>query len=108
MVDPVSHEERAAFARKLKVAVVALVGVSSALVAVQADAALGGVALALVAGLVVGVPVAWFVVPTPSTPDQRRSRADAGRQEPTTDGSDGETTGRREREGRSPETRRQD
>jgi hypothetical protein len=83
MVDPVSAEERAAFTRKLQVAVTLLVGGSMGLATLGAGGALPQAGAATVAGLVVGVVVAWYIVPddpmptdrrTPPPPDQSRAR----------------------------------
>lgn len=68
MVGPVSREERTSFARKLKVALTGIVGLSGALVAVQADAPLRVVLAAGVGGLVVGAALAWFVLPDGDDP----------------------------------------
>jgi drug/metabolite transporter superfamily protein YnfA len=68
MVGPVSDEERSSFARKLKIALAAVVGLSGALVAIQADAAPGGVVVAAAGGLLVGAVLAWFILPDGSEP----------------------------------------
>ncbi|MFC7175564.1 hypothetical protein [Halosegnis marinus] len=63
MVDPVSNEERASFALKVKLAATALVAVSAGLIAVQAGATLPVLAGALAGGAVVGAALVWFVFP---------------------------------------------
>lgn len=73
MVGPISAAERSAFTRKIQVAVVLLVAVSTTLVAVQVDATGPQVAGALVVGLVVGALVAWYVVPDNPVPADRQA-----------------------------------
>jgi ammonia channel protein AmtB len=63
MVGPVSVAERSAFARKVKAALVAVIGASTGLVALANDASLAGVGIAAVAGLVVGVVLVRVVFP---------------------------------------------
>lgn len=63
MVGPISSEERSAAALKLKLALTALVAVSAGLIAVQGDASLPFVGLAVVGGAVVGAALVWFVFP---------------------------------------------
>jgi hypothetical protein len=68
MVRPVSPGERAAFARKVTVAVTLLVSASAGLVALGAGASTLEAGLAVAAGLPVGAAVAWYVVPTGESP----------------------------------------
>jgi hypothetical protein len=63
MVDPISDEERSAFALKVKVAIVVLVGGSAGLVAVANGASLALAGGAVLAGLVVGVVLVVIVFP---------------------------------------------
>ncbi|WP_415382284.1 hypothetical protein [Halosimplex sp. TS25] len=95
MVGPISDEERSSFSRRVTVGVTLLVGASGGLVALQVDPtplqALGAVAL----GLVVGYPLARFVVPTGSSPAtrQRQRRREQRRrieENPFADGGDDE------------------
>lgn len=64
MVGPISDADRSAFARRLQVAIVLVVGASGGLSAIEGGASTGGVALATVAGLVVGVILVWLVFPS--------------------------------------------
>lgn len=61
MVEPVSNEERSAFALKVKLALSGLVGVSAGLIALQAGASLPVVGAAMLGGLVIGAALIWFV-----------------------------------------------
>lgn len=63
MVQPVDPEERASFTRKLKLSLVAVVGLSGGLIAVQGDAPLPVVAATVAGGFVVGTALIWFVFP---------------------------------------------
>lgn len=63
MVGPISSADRAAFTLKVKLVLTGVVGVSAALIAVQAGGDLPTVAGALVAGSVVGAGLIWFVFP---------------------------------------------
>jgi hypothetical protein len=73
MVGPISTEERAAFARKLQVAVTLLVGGSMGLAALGAGGALPQAGAATIGGLAVGVLVAWYIVPDDPMPSDRRT-----------------------------------
>lgn len=68
MVRPVSPGERAAFARKVTVAVTLLVSASAGLVALGAGASPLEAGLAVAVGLPVGAAIAWYVVPTSESP----------------------------------------
>jgi hypothetical protein len=107
VVGPISEGERAAFTKKLKVGVAALVGVSGGLVALQVDATLLQTVAAVAAGLAVGAVLAWYIVPSgPMAPD-RRSRSRPERDNPFADGGQsGDEAGEqdradRDRDGRS-------
>jgi len=63
MVGPVSDEERASFAFRMKVGLTVLVAASAGLTALHGGASLPLVALAVVAGAAVGAPLVWFVFP---------------------------------------------
>ncbi|MFB6118668.1 hypothetical protein [Halosegnis sp.] len=76
MVGPISTEERERFALKMKLGLTALVAVSAALIAVQAGGGLPIIAMAAVAGAVVGWALIWFVFPGTGgrSPDGKRER----------------------------------
>ncbi|WP_459191404.1 hypothetical protein [Halosimplex sp. J119] len=106
MVDPISDEERSSFSRRVTIGVTLLVGASGGLVALQVDPtplqALGAVVL----GLIVGYPLARFVIPTGSSPAsrQRQRRREQQRrieENPFTDGEGGSTDGGRSDDSRS-------
>ncbi|WP_433623899.1 hypothetical protein [Halomicrococcus sp. NG-SE-24] len=61
MVGPISEEERTAAMMRLKVGIVSLVAVSSALVAFHGGAGPLGIVAALVFGLVVGAALTWYI-----------------------------------------------
>lgn len=63
MVGPISEEERESFALRMKLGLTAVVAVSAGLTAMHGGASLPIVALAVVAGAVVGAPLIWFVFP---------------------------------------------
>ena len=63
MVGPISTEERSAAALKLKLALTAVVAASAGLIAIQGEASLAFVGLAVVLGGVVGAALIWFVFP---------------------------------------------
>lgn len=63
MVGPISSQERSAFARRLKVGLSLVVGISAGLMALNGDAALPLVLVAVAVGLLVGVAAVWFVFP---------------------------------------------
>lgn len=62
MVGPPTPEQRAVSGRRMKAAIVALVGASAGLTAVQGGASLAVVLLALVAGLALGGLLVWYLV----------------------------------------------
>ncbi len=63
MVDPISDEELATGARRLKAVFVLLVGLSAGLIAVQSGAGPFGVGVIVLAGVVVGLVLAVVVLP---------------------------------------------
>lgn len=63
MVDPIPEEELATGARRLKLAFVALVGLSAGLIAVQGGAGPLGIGLVVLAGAAVGLVLAVLVLP---------------------------------------------
>lgn len=63
MVGPVPEAERLSFARRAKLALATVVGLSAGLIAVQGDASLPAVAAATGAGLGVGLVLVWVVFP---------------------------------------------
>lgn len=93
MVDPVSQDERDSFTRKLKVAVAALVAVSTGMVALSAGATLPQALAALLGGVVVGGVIAWYAVP--STPAPAERRGSSIRDDPFADGGDDERDSQR-------------
>ena len=78
MVGPsISEDDRRVASRRLKAGFVLLVGASAALVSYQAGASLTQAAVAVVAALVVGVALLWFVLRLlremqPPDPNRRR------------------------------------
>ena len=62
MVGPPTPEQRAASSRRLKASIVALVGGSAGLIALQGGASLVVVLIAALAGLVLGVLLVWYLV----------------------------------------------
>jgi hypothetical protein len=63
MVGPISEEERASFAFRMKLGLTILVAASTGLTALHGGASLPLVGLAVVAGAAVGAPLVWFVFP---------------------------------------------
>jgi hypothetical protein len=63
MVEPVSDEERERTLLYVKVGLTVLVGLSAGLIAAQGEADPEVVGGAVVAGLVVGGALAWYLVP---------------------------------------------
>jgi ammonia channel protein AmtB len=63
MVGGVSETERSAFARKLKIGFVLLVGFSAGLITLYADAGVVFFAVATAIGLGTGVVLVWLVFP---------------------------------------------
>ena len=64
MVGPVTDEERERSLLWLKVGLTLLVGLSAGLVTTQGEASLEVVVGAVVAGLLVGAALAWYLVPS--------------------------------------------
>lgn len=62
MVGPPTPEQRAISGRRLKVAVVVLVGGSAGLIALQGGGSLLAVLVAIVAGLALGWLLVWYLV----------------------------------------------
>lgn len=62
MVGPPSQAERAISGRRLKTAIVALVGGSAGLIAIQGGASLAVVLVAVVGGLALGWLLVWYLV----------------------------------------------
>jgi hypothetical protein len=73
MVRPVSPEERAAFARKVRVVVIVLVGASAGLVALGAGGTPRQAGAAALVGLPAGAVIAWYVGAMGGSPAGRRS-----------------------------------
>jgi membrane associated rhomboid family serine protease len=63
MADPISREDRERTMTRLKAGTVLLVGVSGGLITSQGEASWAVVAAAVVAGLVVGAVLVWFLFP---------------------------------------------
>ncbi|QLH83979.1 hypothetical protein [Halosimplex pelagicum] len=88
MVDPISAEERSAFNRRVVYGATLLVGLSAGLITLQIETTAVQTAGAVALGLLVGYPLAKYVVPTgPAPADRQRERLD--RENPFTDGGDG-------------------
>lgn len=64
MVGPVSDVARATFVRRLKVALILIVGASAGLVAFANGASVSTTAVMAVGGLIVGILLVWTVFPT--------------------------------------------
>ena len=62
MVGPPTAEERAISSRRLKLFIVALVGGSAGLIALQGGASLLAILIALVVGLALGWLLVWYLV----------------------------------------------
>lgn len=77
MVGPISTEQRTSAAFKLKLVLTAVVAASGGLIAIQGDASLPFVAVAVVVGAVVGAALVWFVFP--GTGETRREDPKFGR-----------------------------
>ncbi|WP_436924143.1 hypothetical protein [Halosimplex amylolyticum] len=93
MVDPISDAERSSFNRRVTVGVTLLVGLSGGLVALQMDPTPLQIVGAVAFGLVVGYPLARFVVPTgpaPATRQRKRRRERRIEENPFADGGDGD------------------
>jgi hypothetical protein len=63
MVGPMSSEERSEGAFKIKIGATLVVGVSMGLITLQGDVPLWMTGVAVLAGLVVGAALVWFVFP---------------------------------------------
>jgi hypothetical protein len=63
MVGPMSSEERSEGALKIKLAATFIVGASMGLITLQGDVPLWVTGVAVLAGLVVGAALVWFVFP---------------------------------------------
>ena len=63
MVDPISDADRARALRWAKIGLVLLVGISTGLISVQGDAPFEVVVGSIVAGLVVGAALVWYLFP---------------------------------------------
>ncbi|QPV62570.1 hypothetical protein I7X12_17840 [Halosimplex litoreum] len=88
MVGPISAEERSAFNRRVVYGTTLLVGLSGGLITLQIETTAVQTLGAVVLGLLVGYPLAQYVVPTgPAPADRQRERLD--RENPFTDGGDG-------------------
>jgi len=103
MVGPISQGERDAFNRRLQTGVAALVAVSTGMVALGAGATLPQAGVALLAGVVVGGLIAWYIVPTGPAPAERRS----GPENPFADGGDDERGSETSESGRARSSERQ-
>ena len=62
MVGPPTAEERAISSKRLKLFIVALVGCSAGLIALQGGASLLAILVAVVGGLVLGWVLVWYLV----------------------------------------------
>ncbi|WP_135363073.1 hypothetical protein [Halosimplex halophilum] len=88
MVGPIPEEERSAFNRKVVYGTTLLVGLSGGLITLQIETTAVQTAGAVVLGMLVGYPLAKFVVPTgPAPADRQRRRIE--RENPFADGGDG-------------------
>lgn len=76
MVGPIARDDRSSLVRRLKVGFVALIGLSTGLIAVHVDASLPEIATLTGIGVVFGVLVVWLVFPGDGsvTPSRRRQR----------------------------------
>lgn len=63
MVDPISAADRARTLRWAKIGLVLLVGISTGLISVQGDAPLEIILGSVVAGLIVGSALVWYLFP---------------------------------------------
>lgn len=63
MVGPMSSEERSEGALKIKIGATLIVGFSMGLITLQGDAPLWVTGVAVLAGLVIGAALVWFVFP---------------------------------------------
>ena len=89
MVGPISEAERSAFNRRVVYGTTLLVGLSAGLITLQIETTAVQTAGAVAIGLLVGYPLARYVVPTgPAPADRQRRRME--RDNPFTDGGDGD------------------
>jgi len=92
MVGPISEAERSAFNRRVVYGSTLLVGLSAGLITLQIETTAAQTAGAVALGLLVGYPLAKYVVPTgPAPADRQRERLD--RENPFTDGGSGDSGG---------------
>jgi hypothetical protein len=63
MVGPMSSEERAEGALRIKLGGTVVVGISAGLITLQGDVPVWVTGLAVLAGLLVGAALVWFVFP---------------------------------------------
>ncbi|MFC7227292.1 hypothetical protein ACFQML_07745 [Salinirubellus salinus] len=74
MVGPMSSEERSEGALKIKLAGTLIVGASMGLITLQGDVPLWVTGVAVLAGLVVGAALVWFVFPGTGEVQSRAGR----------------------------------
>ncbi|WP_276261311.1 hypothetical protein [Haloglomus litoreum] len=74
MVGPVSDEERSDAAFKIKVAIVAFVGLSAGLITLQGDGPLWMSGLAVLAGVLTGLLLVYIVFPGDGSVRSSRDR----------------------------------
>lgn len=74
MVDPIDSDERRSFETRVKIGFTVLIGLSAGLITLQGDPSPLIVVGAILAGMLVGAPLVWFVFPESSdvTSDRRR------------------------------------
>ncbi|MFO7927937.1 MAG: hypothetical protein ACQET5_10950 [Halobacteriota archaeon] len=63
MVDPITNDDRKRTLRWAKLATVCLVGLSAGLISIQGEAAVELVAGSVLAGLLVGTGLVWYLFP---------------------------------------------
>ncbi|WP_255195898.1 hypothetical protein [Halorarius litoreus] len=74
MVGPISTEDRSSAALKFKLVLTAVVAASAGLIAIQGEASLPFVAVAVVGGAVGGAALIWFVFPGTGETKRRTDR----------------------------------
>jgi hypothetical protein len=87
MVGPIPEEERSAFNRKVVYGTTLLVGLSGGLITLQIETTAAQTVGAVVLGMLVGYPLAKYVVPTGPAPADRQQRR-IERENPFADGGD--------------------